>query len=100
MSLTITSTIQTIEGFDVTNAYGRVAVVDNPAGVELEQLVELFSSEQAFLDGKAQLNAAAVITNCKAPYDRTVQGVDILDLAHDNLIVALAQQGVTATKNL
>ena len=100
MSLTITSTLQTIEGFDVTNAYGRVAVVDNPAGVELEQLVELFSSEQAFLDGKSQFQATAVVTNCKAPYDRTVQGVDILDLAHDNLIAALAQQGVTATKNL
>jgi len=100
MSLTITSTIQTIEGFDVTNAYGRVAVVDNPAGVELEQLVELFSSEQAFLDGKSQFSASSVITNCKAPYDRAVQGVDILDLAHDNLIASLAQQGVTATKNL
>ena len=58
----------------------------------------IFASESAYL-----AEARAVKTNIQTavsnPYDRQL-GTDILDLAHDFLIDSLAQQGVTATKNL
>ena len=34
------------------------------------------------------------------PYNRDADGVDILAIAHDNLIDALAEQGVVAVKVL
>ena len=100
MSLTITSTITTVEGFEVSNAYARVAVIDQAKGTELEQMVEVYSTEQAFLDGKTQLSIEGLVNFSKAPYDRAAQGTDILDLAHDAMIAALALQNITATKNL
>ena len=99
MSLTITSTIETIEGFEVSNAYGRVAVVDQINGTFLDSQLTIFTNEQAFLDGKQPLNAD-VQGYTRNEYDRAVDGTDILDLADDNLIILLATQNVEATKNL
>lgn len=100
MSLTITSRIQSQEGFELTNAYGRVAVVDQYQGNVLQSQVEFFIDEQAFLDGKAVVTVDGLNQISAAPYDRAVDGTDILDLAHDNLIALLAQQNIVATKNL
>ena len=98
MSLTITSTIETVEGFEVSNSYGRVAVVDQINGTYLDSQLTIFTNEQAFLDGKQPLNAD-VQGYTRNEYDR-LMGTDILDLAHDNLIALLATQNVVATKNL
>ena len=99
MALTITSTIMTAEGFEVTNAYGRVAVVDSFAGEALEEYAHLYASEAAFLAGAQPMNVAFT-TKLTSPYDRTMESTDILDLAHDHLITAMAAEGVTAVKNL
>lgn len=99
MALTITSTITTLEGIELAGAYGRVAVVDAFKGETLEEYVELYASEAAFLAGAQQLNTALQLSLTMA-YDRATMSTDILDKAHDDLIVALGSQGVTATKNL
>jgi len=99
MSLNISTRISTSQGISVENAYGRVGVQDSFAGETLQANVNLYASEDAFLQGAQQLSTQYITSN-QAPYDRTVESVDILDLAHDQIIALLAQQGVTATKNL
>ena len=99
MALTITTTITTAEGFEVTNAYGRVAVVDAFAGEMLEEYTNIYVSEAAYLAG-AQPLQVAFTTKLTSAYDRTMQSTDILDLAHDHLIAAMAGEGIVAVKNL
>lgn len=100
MSLTIKTRLKSQEGFSVDNAYGRVAVVDQYQGNVLQAQVEFFIDEQTFLEGRAVVTVDGLNQISAAPYDRTVDGTDILDIAHDRLIALLAQQGVEATKNL
>lgn len=100
MALQFQTPITTVQGFQVDNAYGRVSVVDNPAGTQLQASVELFVNETLYLGGALPLQTAGLEDFSLAPYNRDVDGVDILDLAHDNLIAALATQGVVAVKLL
>tara|TARA_R110000796_G_scaffold71522_1_gene162408 strand:- start:36 stop:335 length:300 start_codon:yes stop_codon:yes gene_type:complete len=99
MSLTITSPITTIEGFEVATSFGRVAVADQINGEYIDSQLSIFTTEQAFLDGKQPLNAEVELYT-RNPYHRDGMGTDILDLAHDNLINLLAGQNIVATKNL
>lgn len=99
MALTITSTITTAEGIQLTGAYARVGVVDAFTGASIEEYANVYASEAAFNAGANPLNVSFT-TKLTSPYDRTTQSTDILDLAHDHLITAMAADGVTATKNL
>lgn len=99
MALNFTTPLTTVESIEVANAYGRVAVADQVAGDKLDTIVEVYASEAAFEAGAKQLNLS-IKRMISFPYDRTVDGTDILDLAHDALIAKLAEDGITATKNL
>ena len=98
MSLTITTPIKTVEGFELPTSYARVAVADQIAGEQLQCQASIFASEEAFTNQSNQVNAL-VDTFMAIPYDREM-GTDILALAHDALIAKLAEQNITATKNL
>ena len=99
MALIFQTPIVTVEGFQVANAYGRVAVVDPFAGTSLVEQVNIYATEAAFEAGYAPLNTQLQTSQEKA-YDRTTGSTDILDIAHDDLIALLASQGVEATKSL
>jgi len=99
MSLQITTTITTIEGIEVSDAYGRVAVTDSYDGTQLQAQVRLFPTEAAFLDGKQAMNTSLNVFSFTV-YDRNVQGTDILALGHQDLQLLLASQGVESTINL
>jgi len=99
MALTINTTITTPEGLEITNAYGRVSVADNKFGATLQCLLDIYASETSFTNGKEAFNMPA-LAFVEINYDRTVNGVDILDLAHDALIAKLAAVGISATKVL
>ena len=99
MSLTITSPVRTLEGIFIASAYGRVAVVDQFLGETLQAQVELYASEEAFLEGANALHIA-IASISVLPYNRAGMGSDILNIGHDNLIGLLAEQGISATKNL
>jgi len=100
MALQFQTTINTVQGFEVENAYGRVSVVDNPTGTQIQASVELFVSETLYLGGALPLQTSGLQTFSLEAYNRAVDGVDILDIAHDNLIAGLAAQGVVAVKML
>lgn len=99
MALNFTTTITIPSGIEVANAYGRVSVLDDKAGDSLQAGLAIFASEQAFLDGKEAFNMPQ-LAYAKTAYDRTTDGTDLLNIAHDLLITELAAVGITATKNL
>jgi len=99
MSLQITSTIKTNQGIALATSYGRVSVSDDFSGDTLAARVNLYATESAFLGGK-QVLSTQLVTVTRVAYDRETMSTDILDLAHDILITVLAEQGVTATKEL
>ena len=99
MALNFTSTITLPTGIEVADAYGRVAAVDQAAGKTVEALVDIYASEAAYTTGLAPLEVGFNRTASVA-YDRATDGADILNIGHDALIAMLAQQGLTATKNL
>jgi len=99
MSLQITTPITTLEGIVVENAYGRVAVVDQFAGVNLQSQVQLYASEEAFVSGANALHVILKDISIQ-PYDRNVQGTDILAIGHQDLQLLLASQGIESTINL
>jgi len=101
MALIFNTAIELESGISVENAYGRVGVADNIEGTALQQIVEVFASEQAFTDGKKPMQLPGnVITTLSSAYDRTVDGSDVLALAHANLQASLADAGYTTTISL
>ena len=99
MSLNITSEITTRDGFVLPTSYGRVAVYDSPNGTNLNSEVNIYKDEAAFEAGDKPVKVKLVCSN-QEPYDRDVDGVDILDLAHDRIMNTLSAQGVRSEKNL
>lgn len=100
MALTFNTTIEMDNGLHVVDAYGRVGVADNIAGDSLQQIVEIFTSEAAFLDGKQSITLTDVVTTVVTPYDRNVDGTDVLAIAHTNLKALLADAGYDTTIEL
>jgi hypothetical protein len=99
MALQINTPIKTAEGFEVSNAYARVLVIDNFQGLTLDSVIEAFVSKEEYLAGAQKLNLNIVI-HSNTPYDRSTMSTDILDVAHDSMIAKLADQGISATKLL
>lgn len=100
MALTFNTTIATPEGIEIADAYGRVAVYDDVTGDRLNSALRVYISEQAFLEGKQPFSRLSFTTDSTFAYDRSADGSDILDLAHDNFISILAGEGVSVAKVL
>ena len=100
MALIFNTPIEMDNGMTISNAYGRVGVADNIAGDSLQQIVEVFVSEVAFLDGKQPITLSDVVTTVVTPYDRNVDGADVLSIAHVNLKALLADAGYDTTIEL
>tara|TARA_R110000868_G_scaffold172522_1_gene408384 strand:- start:79 stop:384 length:306 start_codon:yes stop_codon:yes gene_type:complete len=100
MALLINTPLTTIEGFTAATSYGRVAVVDRQAGTTLDSEVTLYLSEEAYLAGAQYLNIVGYSFDMQTAYNRDVDGSDILNLAHEYLIVKLGSQGIEAVKLL
>ncbi len=100
MSLNITSTLRTPQGIEVSNAYGRVAVQNGFAGDKIEAGVSIFVSAEAFENGDQPLQLIDLQLGGTAPYEYEPGTQNILDIAHDMMIQVLADQNVTAVKDL
>ena len=100
MALIFNTPIEMQNGITVTDGYGRVGVADNVNGTQLQQVVEIYVSEQTFIDGKAPISIEDVITTLASPYNRDVDGTDILNIGHEALMTVLATEGYTTTKLL
>ena len=96
MSLKITTTFETTSGLEITEAYGRVTAVDQAQGVSLLAILEVYKSETDFISGKQAIGQLPFPIQSTLPYNRAVDGVDILDKAHEDLIALLSASGITA----
>ena len=99
MALIFNTTLTTDTGMQVSDAYGRVSVGEGYTGTVLQAYVDIFVSEAAFL-AEARPIKTSVRPNTDGPYNRDINGTDLLNLAHDMLVTSLADQGVTVTKVL
>ena len=99
MALNFKTTITLASGIEVADAYGRVAAVDQATGTQVDALVDIYTSEAAFTTGLAPIEVGFNRT-AAAPYNREVDGTDILLIGHNALVTMLAQQGLTATISL
>ena len=99
MALTITSTLTTPQGFEITNAYVRVTSQDEFTGNQVTGVMDIYPNEQAFLDGKDPI-IFPNLAYAAGEYNRETDGVDTLDFAHDLLIAEMAKVGITAVKVL
>jgi len=100
MSLQITSTLVTPEGFQITDAYGRVAVQNSYAGDNIQAGVQFYITEAAFEAGDQPFQVNDLNQGATAPYIYEAGTENILDIAHDLLISTLASQSVVAVKML
>lgn len=100
MSLQITSTLKTPQGFEVSNAYGRIAVQNGFTGDNVQAAVAIYISEAAFLAGDQQLQFLDLTLGATAPYVYEPNTENILDIAHDLMIATLADQEIVAVKML
>lgn len=100
MALNITSAITTPEGIEVATSYGRVYVTNGAKGNQIDFGVQLFASESAFEAGLNPIFPADLTLGGSVAYDYAKDKKNILDLAHDEMIKVLADQNISATKNL
>lgn len=99
MALNFTTTLTLPSGIQVADAYGRVSAVDQASGTQVDALVDIYTSESAFTTGLAPVEVGFQRT-ASTPYDRNVDGTDILLIGHNALVTMLATQGITATISL
>ena len=99
MALIFNTPIELSTGITVADAYGRVAAVDQIAGTQVDAIVDIYISEAAYLAGKEALTVDFNRT-AATPYNRDVDGTDILMIGHDALQTVLATMGYTTTKLL
>lgn len=100
MALQFQSQITTPEGIAVDGAYGRVAVLNNAKGTSIDFNVSIYATKAAFEAGANAIFPDNTKLGGSIAYDYATDSKDILDLAHDAMIQVLAQQGITATKEL
>lgn len=100
MSLKIKTELKNESGFAATDAYVRIAVVDNIEGNIIEGVAQYFITKEAFENKASSFNPMGIETGFHFPYNRATMSKDILGLAHDLYISYLAEQGITAEKEL
>ena len=99
MALQFNTSIELPTGIAVANAYGRVAAVDQSAGTQVDAIVDIYISEAAYIAGKEAITVSFNRT-AATPYNRDVDGTDILNIGHEALMTVLATEGYTTTKLL
>ena len=99
MALLFNTPIELPTGITVSDAYGRVAAVDQSAGIQVDAIVDIYISEAAYLAGKEPISVSFNRTAAK-PYNREVDGTDILMIGHSALQTVMATEGYTTTISL
>ena len=100
MSLKITTTLKTQDGFELQESYARVAVANQYKGSYLQAGIEIYRSEAGFEAGDNFVAFPDLQLGVQFPYEYTPNTVNILDLAHDAMIATLLEQGIVAEKML
>lgn len=103
MALNITTPVTTLDGIELATSYARIEVRDGVTGTQLITGIEFYASEAAFTAGRGalviedpQMPGMPLRTYIVSEYDRTVDGTDILDIAHTEAQAALNEKGINS----
>ena len=99
MSLSISTPLTTNDGIVLNNTYGRIQVVDDFNGKNIQAILNIYASESTFKGGYNPLSFR-LETFLSIPYLRETDGPDVLGIAHDAFVSKLASVGITALKSL
>ena len=104
MALNITTPVNTSIGVTIPTSYARVAVTDDINGKLIVTSLSIYSTKASFEGGADPL---PVIIGDKFlssvfsfPYNREIDGADILQLAHTAWIAYLGTLEITAIEDL
>ena len=106
MALQITSPVTSYEGIEIPTSYGRVSVSDGQYGTSLVVGLNIYVSQTTFENGASSIavidttkpvGSAPMFVNWQLPYDRTIEGTDILTIAHEYIQAELAARGISST---
>lgn len=100
MALIINTALTLPSGIIVDNSYARVTGTISPDGKLIHSDIKLYNSKQSYLNNLEEIRMVNINRYITKPYNREIDGVDTLSLAHDILIVSLLEQGIVAVKEL
>lgn len=100
MALQIQTPIILNNGLELTTSYGRIDVQNFVEGSSINAILKIFISKEKFDNGFSSIYVEGLVDYINTPYNRLIDGVDILNIAHDAFIAKLAEQGIVATKDL
>lgn len=104
MALNITTPVNTSIGVTILTSYARVSVVDLYAGTSLQTSIQIYADKTVYESGAdplpVVLNGRFMQTTIQFPYNRELDGADILGLAHTAWIAQLSDWGIIAVENL
>jgi hypothetical protein len=92
MALAVNGTIELTDGLSVNSAYGRTQYRVNDSSSEVLITTDYWVSEQAYIDGKNPLSPSFNVDGRYA-YDRTTDGIDVLDFTNQKIKSALEELG-------
>lgn len=109
MALNITSPIHTFQGITLNQSYARIEVKDGQGGHDFEATIYIYPSKEVYQSGAEplgvkKLNDYSMLypldTWLRQPYNREVDGGDLLALAHQAFVSKLAEHGIVAEISL
>lgn len=100
MALIINTPITLPSGIIVNTSYARVSVSVSTNGTLIHSDIKLYTNKQSYINNLEEIRMVNINKYMTKPYNRAIDGVDTLSLAHDILIASLLEQGITAVKEL
>lgn len=91
MAILISGTTMSINDLSLDSLYSRLSVKVKPTGDKLDIYVDNYASKNNY-QSKRLLPDIGLSMYYSIPYDRSVDGADILDIAHDYVKTKLELQ--------
>lgn len=92
MALAITGNIDLDNGLSLSSCYGRTNYRVNDSSNEVIIITDYYVDESSYTTNKTPLNTKMNVDG-RYPYDRTTDGVDVLDFTNQTIKSQLEAQG-------
>ena len=100
MALIINTPLTLPSGIIIGSSYGRVVASVNPGGTQLYSDLKIYNTKQAYIDNLEEVRIMSINKYITTPYNREIDGLDTLSIAHDVLVASLLEQGIVAVIEL
>jgi hypothetical protein len=104
MALNITTPLNTSIGVTIPTSYARVGLNEGLQGTSIITNISVYATEAAFKSGADPLPVIIedrfILSAFSFPYNRELEGVDLLELAHEQWVSYFTSKDITATISL